>query len=193
MRLHVNKKGLRVLGIAESFRATDEKSTLGGVVMRGDLIIDGFVFGRATVGGDDATETVIRMYKQLRRNDINVIMLSGCIISMYNIIDLDKVSSATSIPVICLTYKESKGIEDAIRYHFSKEYERKIEAYRKLGERNTVRLKTGHKLYTRLSKISMFDAEKVLNLFTLQGSIPEPVRVARLLAKAHNTLLHSSV
>ena len=39
--LHLEKKGLRGLAIAESFRQNSTKSVLAGVVMRRDFIIDG--------------------------------------------------------------------------------------------------------------------------------------------------------
>ena len=53
--LHLEKHGLRGLAIAESFSQTSKKSVLSGIVMSTDLIIDGFVLGHSTVGGDDAT------------------------------------------------------------------------------------------------------------------------------------------
>ena len=58
------------------------------------------------------------MHRRLGRRDVNVIMLSGCIISHYNIVDIDGVSKQTGRPVICLTYRESAGIEDSIRHQF---------------------------------------------------------------------------
>src|SRR5713101_4503809 len=108
------KRGIRALGIAESFRAKDRRSVLAGIVMRSDLVIDGFTFGGATVGGDDATSSILRMHRNLRRRDVNVILLSGCIISLYNIIDLDALAEGSGVPVICLTWRESSGIEDSI-------------------------------------------------------------------------------
>jgi len=183
MRLHLNKPGIRALGIAESFREGREKSTLAGVVMRGDRIIDGFVLGTATVGGEDATRNVLKMYRALRRNDINLIILSGCIISMYNIIDVDALSQSTRLPVICLTYKESRGIERAIKHHFV-DYEKRLVAYRRLGRRRSVKLKTGYRVFVRTGGTNEREAREILNLFTLQGSIPEPVRLAKLLARA---------
>ncbi len=89
MVLHLGKKAIRALGVAESFRPTASKSTLAGVVVRTDLVVDGFVFGAATVGGEDATRAVLGMYRKLKRGDVNLIMFAGCIISRYNIIDVD--------------------------------------------------------------------------------------------------------
>ena len=171
------------MGVAESFRPSAKKSTLAGVVMRTDLVVDGFVFGRATVGGEDATRAVLGMYRKLKREDVNLIMLAGCIISRYNIVDIDEVARRSGLPVVCLTYNESRGIEDSIRRHFDRP-ESRIESYRRLGSRSPVLLRTGQRVYVRSAGISDSDASSVLDAFTLQGGVPEPVRLARLLARS---------
>ena len=183
MVLHPGKKAIRALGVAESFRPNARKSSLAGVVMRSDLVVDGFVFGAATVGGDDATSSLLRMYRNLKRNDVNLIILSGCIISRYNIVDVDELAKRSGLPVVCLTYKESSGIEEAIRRHFQHP-EGRIQSYRRLGGRTPVLLHTGQRVYVRCAGITEPDAKSVLDAFTLQGGLPEPVRVASLLARA---------
>ena len=183
--MHPFKKAIRVLGIAESFDpGKDTRSLLAGVVMRKDLIVDGFAFSEVTVGGDDATEKVIELIKSLNRNDINIVMLSGAVISMYNILNLDRVFRKTGIPMICLTYKESKGLEDTIRKRFPQGYGRKIILYKKLGRRNGILLKTGKKVFVRTLGMGEDDVRHVMDSFALQGKFPEPVRVASLLASA---------
>lgn len=183
MVLHTGKKAIRALGIAESFNPAAEKSTLAGVVMRGDLVVDGFVLGSATVGGEDATDSLLAMNRRLGREDINVVILSGCILSRYNIVDVDELSARARLPVVCLTYKESSGIEAAIIAHFPSPGSR-LESYRRLGGRTPVVLRTGRTVYVRTAGISEKDAKAVLDSFTLQGAVPEPVRVASLLARA---------
>ena len=71
--LHLEKKGLRGLAIAESFRQNSSKSVFAGIVMRRDFVIDGFVFGSATLEGDDATDTILEMYNKLQRPDISYV------------------------------------------------------------------------------------------------------------------------
>ena len=184
MRLHLNKPGIRSLGVAESFRQGQKRSVLAGVVMRSDFVIDGVALGKTAVGGDDATSSIVSLFRKLKRNDVNLIMVSGAILSLYNIIDVDLLSRKTRLPVLCLTYKETRGIEGSIRRHFPEGAAEKLEAYRKLGGRLGVKLRTGHKIYVRVAGIDEESAEAVCNSFTLQGSIPEPVRVAKLLARA---------
>ena len=50
--------------------------------MRRDLVIDGMIFGNATIEGNDSTKNILSMYRSLKRNDINCIMLDGLVISM---------------------------------------------------------------------------------------------------------------
>jgi hypothetical protein len=184
MRLHLNKPGIRVLGVAESFRPDQRWSVLAGVVMRGDFVVDGLAIGRASVGGDDATSSIASLYRKFKRNDVNLLMVSGCILSLYNIVDVDGLARRVKLPVICLTYRETSGIEDAIVHHFPDRVEEKLAAYRKLGARKKMTLSSGGAVFARTSGLSDKDALAVVDTFTLQGSVPEPVRVARLLARA---------
>jgi endonuclease V-like protein UPF0215 family len=179
--MHIPKKGLRALGIAESY-AGRSHSLLAGVVMRKDLRIDGFCLGRVTVGGMDATGTVLSMIHDLDRRDINVVLISGCVIAWFNVIDLGRVAEESGIPVICVTYEESDGLLEDIRYHFPHDEDR-AGAYRRLGERDPVDLGGNRTIYLRAAGIGPADAARVCRDFTLEGKIPEPLRVARLLAR----------
>ena len=185
MRIKLEKRGIRALGISESFKKEIErKSILGGVVMRSDLIVDGLLFGVATLEGDDATDAILSMVKRLNRNDINIIIISGAIISLYNIIDIDRVGQETGIPIICITFEESGGLVQSIKRHFPKKWEKKVEEYKKLDRREVIYLKTGYRIFARTYGLDIDESKKVLDKFILQGAVPEPVRLARLLAKA---------
>jgi endonuclease V-like protein UPF0215 family len=183
MNLHLNKPALRVLGIAESFVRSLPTSVLAGVVMRADLRVDGLAIAHATVGGDDATNAVLRIYEQLDRADINAIVLSGVAVSWFNIIDLAEVFDKIQKPLICVTYEESIGLENFISEYFP-EPEKKLCLYRSLGRRERVKLKTGYEVFVRVLGCSFEEAKILLNKFTKDGRVPEPVRVARLAARA---------
>jgi len=179
--MHLPKKGLRALGIAESYAGRDY-STLAGVVMRKDLRIDGFTSGRVTVGGTDATDIILRMIRDLDRRDINVVLLSGCVIAWFNVIDPGRIAEESGIPVICVTYEESDGLLDDLRHHFPDDGAR-IRAYLRLGERVPVDLGDHRIIYLRAAGIGYPDAARFCRDFTLEGKIPEPLRVARLCAR----------
>jgi len=170
--------------VAESFKQGRKSSVLAGVVMRSDFVVDGIAIGKTSVGGDDATASIVSLYRRLRRNDVNMIMVSGAILSLYNIVDVDELSRRSRLPVVCLTYKETSGIEGSIKRHFPDTSEAKLKAYRRLGRRTGVLLRSGHKVFVRMSGLAPSELKPVLDAFTLQGSIPEPVRVAKLVARA---------
>ena len=184
--LHLEKSGIRGLAIAESFSQNSKKSVLSGIVMSTDLVIDGFVMGHSTVGGDDATDAILSMFEKLDRSDVSFLLISGIIISLYNMIDVKRISEKIGLPVIAITHDESGGIEDAIKHHFPDSYKSKLAEYSNLGSREKITLHTSHNLYVRNEGCTILEAKQLLDKITLQGSVPEPLRISQLLA---NTLL----
>jgi len=184
MRVHADKKAIRVLGISESFvKGVSKRSVLVGVVMRGDMLVDGFAFVTATVGGMDATEAILNLHRQLDREDVNLLMLNGCVISWFNVVNLPLIHQELGLPLICVTYEESDGLEKYFRAHFDDWMER-VAIHEKNGARELVKLHTGHHLYSRYFGMGKITSKRVLNKFTLQGAVPEPIRVSRLLANS---------
>lgn len=181
--LHLEKKGLRGLAISESFGHHCANSVFSGIVMRRDFVIDGFVFGSATLEGNDATDTILGMYDELKRPDISYVLISGLIVSMYNIVDIKKLYDSLKIPIIGISYNDSLGIDDALKRHFPDSFESKITAYHKLGKREKITLDTSHDVFVRKEGCTLGDVKHLLNELTLHGSVPEPIRVSQLLAK----------
>ena len=157
--------------------------------MRRDLIIDGMVFAGVTLEGDDATTNIISMHRSLSRNDINCILVDGLIISMYNFIDGGRIAAETSLPVIAITFEHSKGLAASIRHHFASGWQSKMDQYERLGKREQITLQTGKNLFIRYWGMGQKGAITVLNSFTLQGSVPEPIRVAKLAARSCSCLM----
>ncbi len=175
------KSGIRVLGIAESFVKGAKKSVFAGIVMRRDLIVDGVSFNTATVGGLDANNAILKIYESLNRRDIHCIMLSGCIVSWFNIINVDEIHKITGLPVVCVTYEDSKGLEDKIEKHFPGD-EKRLTEYKNLGKRDVFVLKNGYEIYLRRAGITYEDAGFLCNAFAGDGRSLEPLRVAGLAA-----------
>lgn len=181
----MHKKAIRSLGISESFiKGVSEKSILAGIVMRSDLVIDGFTFSTVKVGGMDATVRIKEMYRNLNREDINFLLLNGCVISWYNVIDLNELTKETGLPLICVTYEESEGLEKYFEELFPDDKEERIRIYHNNGPRTLLRIHTGYDVYLRFLGMSISDARTILKKFTLNGAVPEPLRVARILARS---------
>ena len=188
--LHLEKNGIRGLSISESFEKQEKHSILAGVVMSNEFLIDGFVFDHATLRGDDITEKILMMYKKLNRDDISYLLLPGTILSMYNIVDIDIIFEQLQFPVIAVNSKDSSGLHDTLKHHFPNNFENKIEQYEKLGHRQIMHLKSKNELYLRIRGCTIEDCKTLLDKITLQGSVPEPLRVSQTLAK---TLLKTSL
>ena len=186
------KPGIRALGIAESFsrqrkspsERVSGKSVVAGVVLRADGALDGVALSEITVGGTDATRGVLDLLETLHREDLQVVMLGGCVWAWFNILDLEQVARAARTPVICVTYEESPGLEKYLQEYFPEGWQARAEAYRALGQRERFPLPGGHTIYARTLGLTRTDARTLLEKFTRHGKVPEPIRVARLVARA---------
>ena len=176
------KSGVRVLGISESFSREDRKSIVAGVIMRGDYRIDGFGICRPTVGGTDATAALLSMYERLERPDIRAWLLGGSIISWFNVIDITELYELSKIPVVSISYNPTEGIEKYLKEYFPDDWHNRFEVVEKVGPRVEVTLKTGHSVFLTISGLSLARSKQLVDRFTLDGRIPEPVRIARIAA-----------
>lgn len=176
------KTGVRVLGISESFNRDDEKSIVAGVVMRGDFRIDGFGMCKPTIGGTDSTKSLISLYHRLDRPDIRAWMLGGSVISWFNIVDIVELHETTEVPVVCVTFNPSEGIEQYLKEYFPEDWNTRLQMMERAGQRMEVILRTGHTVYLSVSGLSKTRAKQLVDQFTLDGKIPEPIQVARIQA-----------
>jgi len=176
------KKGVRVLGVAESFDKSESRSIMAGVVMRGDLRIDGFSVCTPTIGGFNSTEELVSMFNRLNRKDIRAWMLGGSVISWFNIVDISALNEDTNTPVICVSYHPSEGIEKYLKEYFPEDWKVRCDILEKTGARKLIQLKTNHSLYISVAGIGVSRARNLLDKLTIDGRIPEPIRVARTIA-----------
>jgi endonuclease V-like protein UPF0215 family len=183
-RFRVIKPEIRVLGIDDGkhvFRSKT-KAPLVGIVFRGGLWLDGVMSTRISVDGFDATEQVTKMilasphYKQLR-----VVMLSGVTFAGFNIIDIVALNQATKLPVIAVTRDKPniQKMHDALN-----NLERSEERFNTLlraGEILSV-TRGKNKIFMQTAGILSEDAQKIVALTSTRSNIPEPLRVAHLVA-----------
>ena len=174
------KAGVRALGVAESY--TGSHSTVAGAVVRGDRTVDGFVFDRWTVGGTDATDTVIALLRRLDRPDIRYLLLSGIAPAWFNVLDLHRIHDATGLPTLSVSFEDSPGLADAIRREFEgPARRRRLATYYAQPDRQRVDF-DGVSCWVRA--VGCTEPARVVRAFTPEGGRPEPLRVARLAARA---------
>ncbi|RKD98401.1 endonuclease dU [Halopiger aswanensis] len=184
------KSGVRALGIAESYggdrddRDGRRRSTLAAAVVRADRVVDGLAYEACTVGGTDATAAVRSLLESVGRPDVRYVLLGAVAPAWYNILDLARIHEAADRPVIAVTFEESGGLEAGIRDAFSgTERDERLEAYRSLPERRSLSV-NDDTVYVRHVGCETSEADEVVRAFTPAGGRPEPIRVARLAARA---------
>ena len=177
------KPGSRALGIAAS--DGPERSQLGGCVVRADRTVDGLVFAQCTTGGSDATAACCRLWDRLDRADIQWLVLAGVAPAWFNIVDLPALAAHTDRPAIAVSFEASQGLAEPIAEQFAgDERDRRLAVYNRLPDRQPVDLGE-QTVYARAVGLSDSAAVELLRAFTPEGhGRPEPLRVARLAARA---------
>ncbi len=176
------KPGRRALGVAAS--DGDARSTFCGAVVRADRVVDDLVFDACTVGGTDATDAIIALFQTLAREDVRYVLLAGIAPAWFNVVDLSAVSDAVDRPVLSISFEASDGLEPALREHFDGDaLDARLEVYRALPPRHRVDVNDGT-VFVRALGVDDATAAEIVRAFTPEGGRPEPVRVARLGARA---------
>jgi endonuclease V-like protein UPF0215 family len=177
------KAGARVLGVAESFSGAD-RSVLCGAVLRRDRTADGFVFGTCTVGGTDATDAIADLWTALDRADVRALLLSGIAPAWFNVVDLSSLHARIDRPVVSVSFEASPGLEPALREQFSGDaLDRRLRTYRAQPARHRIDV-NGEDVFVRSVGVDDAAAAETVRAFTPEGGRPEPLRVARLAARA---------
>ena len=211
------KAGARAVGVAESYAA--DTSTLGAVVVRRDRAVETVSFGECTVGGLDATERVCEVVESLARPDARYVFVAGVALAWYNLLDLHALHERLDRPLLAVGFEASEGLEPALREAFDGDaLDARLDRYRALPPRRPVTVDRGGDasddagdgaagaddasdaavddaddvVYFRALGVSDEHAAEVVRGFTHERGRPEPVRVAREVARAGDDLRRSS-
>ncbi|HEX68831.1 MAG TPA: DUF99 family protein [Candidatus Bathyarchaeota archaeon] len=180
------KPEIRVLGVDDGVFIPHNKgyADVVGVVFRGGYWLDGAMRTEVEVDGLDATEKIASMiiasphYQQLR-----VIMLNGITFAGFNIVDIKELYNKTKLPVIAVTRDKPDMEEIKKALENLPEKERRWQAILNAGELLTVQTREGEEpVYMQIAGITRSDAEKIVKMTSTRSNIPEPLRVAHIVA-----------
>ncbi len=179
------KHQTRVLGIDDSpFRFGDKKSIVIGALVRVPNYLEGVMKSEVTVDGTDSTDVVISMVSRSRYKDqIRAIMLDGIALAGFNVLDLERIHSTLEIPVLAVTRDEPDfgKMKSALMKHFADWEER----YRLMTRLELRQMATKHSPLTASGiGLDWSEFEELVSISTVRGAVPEPVRIAHLIAAA---------
>lgn len=177
------KKQIRILGIDDSpFTFNDKYCTVIGAVMRGGEYLECVLSSRVAIDGDRGTSVCKEMIQNTKhRQQLRVVMLDGITLGGFNVVDIERLYELTNIPVITIT--RIKPDFDKIKIALQKNFNdwKKRWVVLKKGDLYTV--KTRHNpIYVKCMGIDIGEAKEIINLSTIRGVIPEPIRVAHIIA-----------
>lgn len=149
-----------------------------GAVYSG-LRLEGVVSGRVRRDGTNSTSVLVRVISRSKfGSHLQVILLQGIAFAGFNVIDLPRLHSALSIPVIAVARKQPDMA--AIRRALLTKVpggERKWSLIRKLGP-----MEGAAKVYVQRAGISLEDTVALIDELAVNGALPEPLRTAHLIA-----------
>jgi hypothetical protein len=169
----------RVIGIDDGpfVKHKDKHVLIVGVVYRGGNFPDGVLSTTAAVDGTDATQKIARMISKSKfRPQLQAILLKGVAVGGFNVIDLDRLYHLTRRPVIVVVrdYPDFDRIYRALRMLKKK---KAIALIKKLPPP----VKVGQ-VYVQYVGTDLDTVKELLRVTCTRSLIPEPVRVAHLIA-----------
>ncbi|WP_255195095.1 DUF99 family protein [Halorarius litoreus] len=176
------KSGARALGVAESYR--DETSTLAGAVVRADRVVDDLVFSTCAVGGSDATDAIAGLVATLDRPDVGYVLVAGIAPAWFNVVDLHALHAAVDRPALSVSFEDSPGLGAAIHREFEGDArDARLAVYERQPARRELTV-NDEQVWVRAVGVDDGETAEVVRAFTPEGGRPEPLRVARLAARA---------
>lgn len=182
MVFHI-KPEIRILGIDDSALIRD-RILVVGAFFRGGQWLDGVMRSEITRDGMDATERIIEMVTSSKHcGQIRVIMLDGVTYGGFNPVDIVRLNEKTGIPVIVLM-REVPDFEKIKRAlcHLP-DADKRLKIMLRAGRViKTISKDASNPVFIQCAGIEVCMACEIVRLSATRGNIPEPLRVAHLIA-----------
>ena len=146
------------------------------------LIIEHVRVGVVQVDGLDATDVILGLLSG-RRADL--IFLSGASFAGFNIVNARRLHSMQHIPVIIVSREKpnNASVKRALKKHFA-DWKIRWQLISGLGRIHAFAPKASERsLYFEAVGISAAAAKRVIRAYCVTSRVPEPIRVAGIMAK----------
>ena len=181
------KREIRIVGFDDGpfIPRTKGKVPVIGVVFRGGDFLDGVFKTEVAIDGIDATDSLIKIINRSKHKEqLRVIMLNGITIGGFNMINISEVYKKTNLPVIAINRKKPdlKKIRTALQ-NFD-DFEDRWKCIEDAGEIQKMKIEKDKNIYFQSKGLKQNEVERIIKLSCTRSLIPEPLRVAHLIASA---------
>lgn len=176
------KENIRVVGIDDAF-LDNKYSIIIGVILRGKHVLEGILSSKICIDGFDANDKIKDMIigsNYLKQ--IKVIMLDGITVGGFNIVDITSLYNDTKIPVIAIMKKQPDFDKIYAALDNLTGKDKRIEKIKNSGGINSF-FHNGNKIFYQMAGFDKReDCEFVIKKFSVNSIMPEPVRIAHMIA-----------
>lgn len=181
------KSEIRILGFDDgAFTAkSNQLVPVIGVIFRGGKFLDGALMTDVRVDGTEATDKIVKLINSTRhKKQLKVIMFDGITLAGFNIVDIKKLNEETGIPIIVINRKRPnlKNVKNALKNF--EDFEERWKMILNAGRIKKMRVREARDVFYQAIGMSDEEAREVIELSTTRSFIPEPLRVAHILASA---------
>ena len=157
------------------------KDILVGVIFRGGQFLDGLLKTEIDIDGLDATEKIIEKTLKTKHKDLRVIMLDGITFAGFNIVDIKEIYKKTKLSVIVVNRKKPNFEKFISTLKQLPEPKKRLKCVENAGPIYWVKVKN-KRICFQCSGIKIEDAKEIIKETSTMSLIPEPLRVAHLIA-----------
>jgi uncharacterized protein len=186
LRRALGKAHPRVVGIDDgAFDRRDRYAPIAAVVVSVPDHLEAVGLSQVRVDGTDGTARVVALFRLVSPPEgVRAILLDGAVVGGFNILDLDAIHRATSLPVVAVTRRRPDFAR--IRAALDRWFPRTAATRFALLRRHRLfRVPTGAQpIWATAAGCTTADAAWLVRRTTVVGYWPEPLRVAHLVAAA---------
>ncbi|MEM2121055.1 MAG: DUF99 family protein [Candidatus Woesearchaeota archaeon] len=185
------KKEVRVIGFDDGpfEKFNKNKNVLVvGVVFRGGLYFEGVLKTKVRIDGFNSTKKISEAIKRSKfYPQLKAILFDGISLGGFNVIDVEELYKKTGIPILIIMRKipNFKEIFEAIKHTTKSDLREEI--MKKAGSIKRVFVKnsniSGFVYYQKFGCSENY-AKRIIQITTTRSLIPEPLRIAHLIASA---------
>jgi hypothetical protein len=173
------KKEVRIIAWDDQAFDFHQKSVMiVGAIFRGGQFMDGLLSTRIVKDGLDATTKIAESINKSRHYDqLSLVMLDGITFAGFNLVDIQELKKKTKLPVIAVQRDRPDMKNFLLAMKRVSNYDKRRTVVKHAGK-----IYKYKEIFFQKSGIPTEDCYKIFDLTCMRSKIPEPIRVAHLIA-----------